>query len=373
VKIIIAALKQQHNRVCQITITDIPNSLLKKFAAIKTPFPALTHLVLTSTDESAPVLLNSFLEGSAPRLQSLWLYGIPFLALRKLLLSACDLSHLCLDNIPRSGYISPDVLVTSLSGLTRLGSLTLTLQSPRSQADRQRRVPPSRTRVVLPSLARLVFKGDSEYLEDMVSRMEPLPHAHVEITFFNQLLFNTPLLPNLVGRAEMFKAFHRAEIFFSSLSVSFALFQKHGPVESKVLVLKISCKPLDWQLSSIAQVIGSAIPPLPALERLKLRGYHQLQCWQDDIENAEWLELLRPFTSVKDLVLSGQLVQLIAPVLGEPIEESATEELPALQNIFVEDVSLSGHLSWQKAIGQFIAARQISGRPVAVHYPESRG
>jgi len=157
-KIIIAALKQQHNRVCQIAIWDTPNSLLKKVAVIKTPFPALTRLMLTSTDESAPVL-DSFLEGSAPRLQSLQLIGIPFLALRKLLLSTRHLSGLRLDNIPRSGYISPDALVTGLSGLTRLELFYLIFQSPRSRAARQTRVPPSRTRVVLPSLARLVFKA----------------------------------------------------------------------------------------------------------------------------------------------------------------------------------------------------------------------
>jgi len=60
INIIIAALKQQHNRVCQISIWGIPNSLLKKFAAIKMPFPALTHLMLQlATDENAPVILNS--------------------------------------------------------------------------------------------------------------------------------------------------------------------------------------------------------------------------------------------------------------------------------------------------------------------------
>jgi len=371
--IIIAALKQQHNRVCRIAVSNIPNSLLKKFAAMKTSFPALTHLALQPTDESAPVLLDSFLGGSAPRLQSLWLDGIPFPALGKLLLSTRYLFNLCLDRIPHSGYISPDAFVSSLSGLTRLKYLALTFQSPRSRAARESRVPPPPVRVVLPALAYVRFKGDSEYLEDILSRMETPPHVHVEITFFNQLLFDTPLLRNLINRAETFKAPHRGEISFSSDSVLFALFQKHGPVESKVLELGISCRPSDWQLSSIAQVIGSAIPPLPTLERLKLRGYHQQQNWQDDIENSQWLELLRPFASVKDLVLCGRFVRLVAPVLGELIGERVAEELPALQNIFVEDVWLSGYLSWQKAIGQFITARQISGRPVAVHYPESRG
>ena len=370
VNIIIAALRQQHNRVCRIAIMDIPDSLLKKFAAIKTPFPALTHLALWAPYNSAPVILDSFLEGSAPRLQSLWLYGIPFPALGKLLLSPCDLSELSLDNIPHSGYISPDALVSGLSGLTRLRALILQFQSPRSRALRERRVPASLTRIVLPILTYLWFKGDSEYLEDMLSQMEtPIVNVHMRITFFNQLVFDTPLLRNFIICVEMFKAHHRAEISFSSYCVLFALFSKDRQAESKVLELRIPCRPSDWQLSSLAQAIGSSIPPLPTLERLELRGdYHQPQHWQDDIENTQWLEILHPFTSVKDLVLSGELVQLVAPVLGELIGERATEELPALQNIFIEGFLPSGSLPWQKDIGQFVTVRQTSGLPVAVHY-----
>ena len=121
---IVAVLKQHHNRICQIIIWNTPISLLNELAAIK-PFPALIHLALWRTDESAPVLPDSFLEGSAPRLQSLFFQSIPFPALGKLLLSTHHLSDLFLDKIPRSGYISPDVLVTSLSGLTRLKHLSL--------------------------------------------------------------------------------------------------------------------------------------------------------------------------------------------------------------------------------------------------------
>ena len=367
--IIIAALKQQHNRVCQISISDVPNSLLKKFAAINTPFPALTFLNLTTleADEGAPVLPESFLGGSAPRLRWLMFQGVPFPALGKLLLSSCDISELFLDNIPHSGYISPDALVSSLSGLTRLRYLTLKFQSPRSRAARESRVPPSLTRVVLPALVYWNFKGDSEYLEDMLSRMDAPVHAYIMITFFNQLVFDTPFLRNLVERAVMSKAFPKAEITFSSYGVFFTLFQKHGPVEpeSRALEFGISCRPLDWQLSSIAQVIGSAIPPLPTLERLKF-GMYQLQLWQDhwqdDMENAQWLELLRLFAPVKDLVLCGQFLRLVAPALGELNGERVTEELPALQNILFED--FFGALRWQEVIGPFITARQIAGRPV---------
>src|SRR5216683_6161564 len=89
---IISAL-QQHNRVCTIDIYiwSVPNSLLKEFAAMQEPFPALTELSLQSLSENAPVLPDSFLGGSAPRLQNLFLWGITFPALPKLLLSTHDL------------------------------------------------------------------------------------------------------------------------------------------------------------------------------------------------------------------------------------------------------------------------------------------
>ena len=369
VKNIVVTLKQQHNRICRITIRDIPNSLLKKFAAMKrTPFPTLTDVMFHPTRERAvPVRLDSFLGGSAPRLQSLRFDSIPFPALGKLLLSSCDLSELTLDNIPHSGYISPVAMVSSLSRLTRLRRLVLKFQSPRSRALRGRRVPPSLTPIFLPSLFILHFKGDSEYLEDMLARMNTPLHVQFTITFFNQLVFDTPLLRNVISRAETFFTPHRAEISFSSDIVLVTL-KENGRIEAEVLVLKILCRPSDWQLSSLAQVIGSSIPPLPTLERLELReGHYRPQHWQDDIENTQWLEILRPFTSVKDLILSGQLVRLVAPVLGDLIGESVAEELPALQNIFVEGVLPSGSL--RKEIGQFITARQISGLPVAVHYP----
>ena len=370
-KNITTALKEHHNRVSQIALNDIPNPMLMMLASMKASFPVLTRLMLRSIDERAPALLDSFLEGSASHLQSLVFQSIPFPALGKLLLSSRDLSNLCLDKIPHSGYISPDVLASSLSGLTRLKSLVLTFQSPRSRAVQGSRVPLLLPRVVLPALADLRFKGDSEYLEDMLSRIDTPFNVPLKIIFFNQLLFDTPFLRDLTNLAQMYNASHRAVIYFSSYGPFFILFQKHGPAESRVLELGISCRPSDWQLSSLTQLIGSSIPSLPALEHLNIFEDCGPLHWQDDIENSQWLELLRPFTSVKDLVLSGQLVSLVAPALGELNGERVTEVLPALQTIFVEDLRLSGPSPWQKEIGRFVTARQISGRPVVVHYPEN--
>jgi hypothetical protein len=104
------------------------------------------------------------------------------------------------------------------------------------------------------------------------------------------------------------------------------------------------------------------------LENLYIRedGYPR-PGWQDDTENAEWLELLRPFTAVKNLYLSKKFTPCIAPVLQELVGERVVEILPALQGLFLEEVNLAGPV--QEAIEKFAAARQLSSHPIAVsHY-----
>ena len=81
----------------------------------------------------------------------------------------------------------------------------------------------------------------------------------------------------------------------------------------------------------------------------------------DAIENSLWLELLHPFPAVKNLYLSKDFAPGIAAALQEIV---GTEVLPSLQNIFVEGLEPSG--PFQENIGQFVAARQLSGRPIAI-------
>jgi len=73
-----------------------------------------------------------------------------------------------------------------------------------------------------------------------------------------------------------------------------------------------------------------------------------------------------PFSSVKDLVVPSKiLVQLISSALAELAGQSVPEVLPVLQNIFLEWRGPSG--PFQEAMDRFVAMRQLSGRPVAIH------
>jgi hypothetical protein len=151
------------------------------------PFPELTHLGLGSLG-TLTVLPDSFLGGSAPRLQFLWLSYIPFPGLPKLLLSATHLIEIHLRGIPHSGYISPEAIVTALSTLTAIRSLSLGFESPRSFPDRESRRPPP-THSAFPYFS---FKGVGEYLDDLLPRIDAPRLQYLVITFFNQIVFDTP-------------------------------------------------------------------------------------------------------------------------------------------------------------------------------------
>jgi hypothetical protein len=167
----IIAVVERRNRVRVIDLTWVSSLHLENLlAAMQDPFPELTDLVLWSNGEVA--LPDSFLGGSAPRLRFLWLDHAPFPGLQKLLLSATHIAILRLEDIPHSGYISPEAMATALSTLTHLDSLILGFQSPFSRPDPASQPPPSPTRIVLSALTYFEFKGDSEYVDDLMAYID---------------------------------------------------------------------------------------------------------------------------------------------------------------------------------------------------------
>jgi len=332
---IVAAL-QHTSRVCEIRLWPIPNSQWESvLAAMQQSFPELTDLRLQSDDEKSPVLPDSFLGRFAPRLRSLRFERIPFPSLPNLLLSAPGLVKISLHKIPHSGYISPEAIVTCLSSLTKLAELELSFISPLSHPGREIRRPPPPTPTVLPALRHFRFVGVSEYLEDLVARIDCPLLDSFQIKFFHQLIFDTPQLTRFISRTPELQARKEARIDVSSSGASVLV----PGIVGRGLRLEISCRQSDWQLSSLAQVCCSSFPQtlISSLERLYICDdeYSQVR-WQDDVENSQWLELLRPFTAVKNLHLSREFTPRIVPALQETVEEKVTEVLPAFQCLYLE-------------------------------------
>ena len=361
-----------HNRVCEINLYRLSSSQLLRLASVmQGQFPALTHLMLDFRvsyhhPDPDPALLEEF---SAPRLQSLRLHSIPFPALPKLLLSAADLVDLTLVGIPQTGYFSPVALVTGLTVSANLKSLTIGFKSPLSGPDRESRLPPSTTRSVLPALTRFYFQGISEYLEDFVAQIDAPLLESIWITFFNQLIFDIAQLAQFMGRATRFQAFSEAHVDFYSSCVQIGSWSRPSNDGSG---LRISSTELDWQLSSLAQVLTSFFPFTYMLEHLYIDGPRPLPSqWLDDIEDVQWLEIFRPFTAVKNLHVCEKFAQCIVFALNEFVVEGMTEVLPTLESLFLEQHRPSGPV--QEAIGKFVASREILGHPVAVsHWNRTR-
>jgi hypothetical protein len=348
---------------------SLSSEMDKVLAAMQQPFPALTHLDLYFNGETVRVVPASFLGGSAPQLQTLYLFRIPVLGLPKLLLSATHLVELRILSIPHSGYFSPETMVTSLAVLTRLERFDIGFRSPRSFPDRKSRRPPPKTRTVLPVLTLFMFRGVSEYLDDLVARIDTPLLNELIITFFHQLLFDTPHLTQFVRRTPKFKAYDEARVEFSGSCVWLT-------TSDWALRLGISCRPSDWQLSSLAQICRSGF--MPTVEHLYLdlnvlpEKHHQLS-WQDDIETSQWLEVLRPLTSaVKDLYICREFTPHIAPTLKELVGGRVTEALPVLQTLFLQE-ALPSSGPVQESIAKFVAARELAGLPIAVSLWEDGG
>ena len=355
---LVAAL-EYNDRISEINLYNMSSSQFERVSrAMHQPFPALEHLNLGFNEETALVDPASFLGGSAPRLRSLGLIRNPLPGLPKLLLSTTHLTHLTLWFIPHSVYISPEVMASCLSVLTRLETLELSFESPRSRPDRQR--PPPPTRALLPVLNSLHCSGVSEYLEDLMARIDAPLLDNLQITFFHQLIFNTPQLTQFISRTPKFKTHDTAHLLFSAGVISATVDER--------LRLEVSCSRSDWQLSSLAQVCGSSFPRalISAVDHLCLIEGEFTQRplpWQDDIDNGQWLEIFRPFTAVKYLYISSEFMRHATPALQELIGERVAEVLPALLTLFLEEIP-SG--PFEEAMGQLFAARELVGRPIAL-------
>jgi hypothetical protein len=363
---IIAALEHNY-RVRQIELSCFSSPELEYIttdsAAMQEPFPELTYLLLgmDKDDGSERILPDSFLGGTAPRLRSLYLINVPFPGLLKLLLSATHLVVLDLRDIPRSGYLPPETVATSLSALTSLEFLCLDFRYPRPRPALETRRPPPLTYSILPSLTKIEFKGASEYLEEILARIDSPRLDELHITFFNQIIFDTPQLFQFISRTPMLRAPKNGHIEFDSGAISVEFSSQTS--DYIVFSLRILCTASEWQLSSLEQ-ITSSLPPFSVLENLYVKEGYPPPHWHDDVENTLWLDLLRSFVAVKNLYLSDEIVPHIAPALQELVGGRTTEVLPTLENIFSEAFQPSGPI--HKGVERFVAARRLTSHPVAV-------
>lgn len=364
---ILAAL--EHPDRVRVVELSIPYSLLGKMATVmQEPFPVLTRLWLQSrNDGPMPALPDDFLGGYAPSLQKICLDGIPFPAAPALLLSARDLVDVDLRNIPSTGYISPEAMVTSLATLPRLKYLTLGFRWGSSYYPDRIRQPPI-TRTILPALTTFDFNGLFEYLEDFVAQVDAPQLNCLGIVYLGKgkgywgeveqysdssesedeeednIDFQIPQLCKFIDRSENLKIswFRRAFLEIQDYFVIIELDGGRSSFKLSIHNIRISQVEVFSQISCILSnvdrlFISSEFPGLG--------------------NTIRWLEVLHPFTAVKALSVQGEHSRRVALALKNVTGVWAAEVLPALELLCLENRSVS-------SVKQFIAARRNVGRPV---------
>jgi len=285
------------------------------------------------------------------------LTGIPFPALNSFLSSTSDLIDLRLEDIPQDGYISPEAMVTCLAMLPRLKSFFIGSQSATSHADRIR--PPPVTRTLLPALTYFGFQGDSEYLEELISRIDSPQLNQIYIKYLNQLLnFQVAQLFKFIDRSEdpELALIRHADVNFLHYWVTFKMYPspESRPDSGRVSAV-IDCQGVRQQVSHIAQVFCQSSALLSRVVHLKLSRYRA----DEERHDNEWLHLLRRFSAVRTLHVSRVFAWRMALALENVTGEMVAEVLPVLDLIYLDSQPVS-------SVEKFLAARKLSGQPVTM-------
>ena len=367
---IIAALGHS-NRVCKVSLEHFrARQVGQVLPAMQVPFPELTDLQLHawsfSFTETPSAIPDSFLGGSAPRLRYFYLTGIPFPGLPKLLLSATRLVRLWLSDIPHSGYISPEAIAALFPVLSRLEVLFIDFDYfdfPRSRPDLEGRrlPPPPLKRSILPVLTFFCFSGLIKYLEILVDHIVTPRLGYVDLKFFDQFDFHCPRLVQFFNDTPTLMKRENARVHLSDQSISIEFITQYGT--NLKFEIEILCPEPDRQLSSLTQLCNPFYV-LSTVEDLHIKYSSVKQVQNHAIANTLWLQLLRPFTALKNLHICKEFAPDIAAALQGLVGGRIAEVLPGLQNIFMEDFKPSGPL--QETIERFVAARQLSGHLIAV-------
>ena len=361
---IILAL-EQHHRVRRVRFM-MPIPKLQKFImAINEEYPVLEYLIMEppiGNTSSALMLPETF---QAPHLRHLSLIGFVLPIGSRLLTTSVGLVMLCLYMKHPSAYFQPNILLQWISLMPQLEMLVIAFVFPVPNHDVKRQLMDTRitTHVTLPNLRQFEFQGVSAYLEAVIRRITTPRLLNFFIQFFNQLTFSVACLLQSMNLTENIRfdsvgfRFLREEVIVSILSDEAEMCSHH---------IKVPCWHLDWQVSSMAQIINSYSQIFSTVEHLNLEHeVHDLSSEEhNEVDRSEWRRLLRPFGNVQTLQIDSigsGFVEQLSRCLELEDGEPPTELLPELQ-----ELKYSGSVNTGDVFASFVNARQTAGRPVTL-------
>ncbi|KAI9435980.1 hypothetical protein H4582DRAFT_2079110 [Lactarius indigo] len=354
--ILFAALEHRgHIRHLDLSLTG--PQLEDVAAVMQEPLPSLTHLTLRWQDQRPDELPSGFLGGSAPSLQHMHLAGVHVPALHSFLSSTSNLVDLHLTDIPDSGYISPVAVVASLAMLLNLESFLLEFQSTTSNAERLPLIPQRRT--LLPSLTHFQFRGDDKYLEKLVSLIDSPQLNQIYVEYLDQFLhFQVEQFFKFIDRSEdpALTLIKHADIIFTHFCVALKMYSSPEDRQDWSRVsASVHCQ--RKQVPHMAQVFGQSFALPSRVVHLKLLGCPYMI--DPERRHNELLLLLHRFSAVRTLHMCRVFTEYIALTLEDITGDMVTKVLPVLDLVYLDGQPAS-------SIERFLAARQLSDRPITV-------
>jgi len=268
--------------------------------------------------------------------------------------------------LTRNGVISPEVLSTSLSATTQLEYLYIDCLPVPTDSYPELTSRNSSPFVFLPALTYFHFGGFLEYMENFVSRIHAPHLKNLDVSFDRRSVADVPQLSQFISRTEQLSSLP----FRTSISLNMGGFSiehhfKFLPSPQEVSHVYFRCINVgDLQVSQIDHSCRQLSPLASNVKQLKISALYLPPNLQRKTDPAQWVQLLTPYNSVEELELCGRGSPCtgIACALEHSTGETAEELLPALRVLRIR-----GFHTWSiRFITSFVAARQLTGRPVII-------
>jgi hypothetical protein len=363
---IVLALEQR-DRIRRIRLEIPVLNLQNLIVFIDEEYPMLEYLTMAPlfSDKSANLKLPQTLR--APRLRHLGLFGFTIPRGPQLLTTAVGLVTLCLAMADPSTYFNPAMLFQWISSMPQLKTLVVLFYFPVSSRDVERQLShmPSLGHVTLPNLRHFWFRGVSAYVEAFVRRISAPRLQKFQILFFEQPTFSIPHLVRFMDTTENLR-FSDGKLQLLDEHVDVDVYppeEAEDETEMHAFHIRVHCWHLDWQVSSVAQILNALGQMFSAVEHLTLvhEVHSRSSMEHNDVDRTEWHKLLKPFSNVKTLFIDDGLVKELSRYLQLEDGEDSLELLPELQELtYSESGGTDG------AFSSFIDARQNAGRPVTL-------
>jgi hypothetical protein len=361
---IILALRHR-DRVRRIRLQMPISNLQKIVPALDGEFPILQYLYVeppigTTTDDTSPRLRISK-TFRAPRLCHLALMNFNFTLRSPLLSTSVPLVTLSLQEI-HPAYFHPNELLCYLSLMPQLETLGIDFYPRFINDDIEIALLDTSimTHATLPTLRWFGFGGESTYLEGLLPRVTMPILERLQVSFFYEDTFSVSQLLKFMSTKNNLKL-TTAKFTFDNLGVT-ATFHTHEGARAYAFNMDVGSRYLARQVSSLAQIFDALSPVFSAVERLAL-AYTQNDppsVDHDDVDRAQWRELLSSFRNVKTFLVDHGLVEEISRCLTLDGGEYQLELLPNLK-----ELSYSSGDAGDRFAG-FIDARQAAGHCVTI-------